>query len=87
MIAGSYNRLMAFPAEARSRAGFQLNQVQQGRMPDDWKPMSSTIGAGVVEIRLHVPQSTGLFTQRALEMQYTCCMHSRRRHRKLQIKI
>jgi phage-related protein len=54
-LGSSYNRLIAFPAEARSRAGYQLNQVQQGGMPDDWKPMATTIGSGVIEIRIHVP--------------------------------
>lgn len=32
-------------------AGFQIDQVQQGHDPDDWKPMSS-IGQGVREIRI-----------------------------------
>jgi phage-related protein len=43
--------LKAFPDEIRREAGFQLDQVQQGRDPDDWKPMSS-IGVGVREIRV-----------------------------------
>jgi phage-related protein len=43
--------LRAFPTAARREAGYQLDQVQQGRDPDDWKPMS-TIGAGVREIRI-----------------------------------
>lgn len=36
---------------ARREAGFQLDQVQQGGEPDDWKPMP-TIGKGVREIRI-----------------------------------
>ena len=47
--------LRAFPDEARRRAGFQLDQVQHGRDPDDWKPMA-TIGRGVREIRIREPQ-------------------------------
>lgn len=43
--------LRAFPAAARREAGFQLDRVQQGRDPRDWKPMP-TIGAGVREIRI-----------------------------------
>jgi phage-related protein len=43
--------LRAFPVAARQKAGFQLDQVQQGKEPDDWKPMS-TIGTGVREIRV-----------------------------------
>ncbi len=32
-------------------AGHQLFKVQQGKEPDDWKPMP-TVGAGVHEIRV-----------------------------------
>jgi phage-related protein len=34
------------------RRGHQLDQVQHGREPDDWKPMN-TVGRGVREIRMH----------------------------------
>jgi phage-related protein len=43
--------LRQFPGTARRQAGFQLDQVQRGRQPDDWKPMTS-IGQGVQEIRI-----------------------------------
>lgn len=43
--------LRAFPVSARREAGHQLDQVQQGLQPDDWKPMPS-IGSGVQEIRV-----------------------------------
>jgi phage-related protein len=32
--------LRAFPLTARREAGHQLDQVQNGREPDDWKPMT-----------------------------------------------
>ena len=35
----------------RREAGFQIDLVQHGQEPDDWKPMPS-IGAGVREIRV-----------------------------------
>jgi len=44
--------LRAFPQAARREAGHQLDQVQHGREPDDWKPMI-TVGRGVREIRIH----------------------------------
>jgi phage-related protein len=44
--------LRAFPQAARREAGHQLDQVQHGREPDDWKPMN-TVGRGVREIRIH----------------------------------
>jgi len=43
--------LLNFPASVRREAGFQLDKVQHGENPDDWKPMP-TIGTGVKEIRL-----------------------------------
>jgi phage-related protein len=43
--------LRAFPQAARREAGYQLDQIQHGREPTDWKPMN-TIGRGVREIRI-----------------------------------
>ncbi|MHB1022329.1 MAG: type II toxin-antitoxin system RelE/ParE family toxin [Acidobacteriaceae bacterium] len=40
-----------FPDEARQDAGYQLELVQCGKQPDDFKPMPS-IGKGVEEIRI-----------------------------------
>ncbi len=50
--------LRAFPLLARREAGYQLDQVQQGQEPDDWKPMPN-IGSGVREIRIR--DSAGAF--------------------------
>jgi phage-related protein len=43
--------LRAFPEPARREAGYQLDQIQHGREPDDWKPIK-TVGRGVREIRI-----------------------------------
>jgi phage-related protein len=51
-FASSLLDLRAFPAEARRDAGYELHQVQLGLAPSDWRPMSS-VGSGVVEIRVH----------------------------------
>ena len=48
----------AFPPAARREAGHQIDQLQLGRDPDDWKPMS-TIGTGVREIRIR--EANGAF--------------------------
>src|SRR5262245_21801484 len=48
----SYANRSAFPKEARHDAGYQLERVQAGEDPHDWKPMPS-IGTGVREIRIH----------------------------------
>ena len=37
--------------DARREAGYQLDRVQNGCDPDDWKPMN-TVGEGVREIRI-----------------------------------
>src|SRR5690625_4184996 len=42
--------LRAFPESARREAGYQLDKVQHGLEPSDWKPMP-TVGRGVQEIR------------------------------------
>ena len=47
--------LRAFPDTARREAGFQLNLLQNGRDPDDWKPMKG-IGSGAREIRIRDAQ-------------------------------
>jgi phage-related protein len=52
-VGSSLEDLRAFPAEARRAAGFELDFVQRGLDPSDWKPMNE-IGAGVREIRIHV---------------------------------
>ena len=52
--------LRAFPDKARSRAGYQLQRVQTGQAPNDWKPMGS-VGAGVCEIRVHTDHEHRVF--------------------------
>ncbi len=47
-------RLRAFPKVARRAAGYQLDRVQRGLEPDDWKAMPA-IGPGVREIRTRGP--------------------------------
>jgi phage-related protein len=44
--------IRSFPEEARREAGFQLGELQEGRDPDDWKPMT-VVGPGTIEIRIH----------------------------------
>lgn len=42
-----------FSTTARKQAGHQLNQVQSGLDPDDWKPFDS-VGPGTKEIRINL---------------------------------
>lgn len=57
-LGDSLETLRSFPGSARQEAGFQLDKVQHGEEPDDWKPMPS-IGVGVKEIRIR--DATGAF--------------------------
>jgi phage-related protein len=57
-LGDSLGRLRDFPEDARSEAGYQLREVQNGNDPSDWKPMK-TIGPGVREIRIR--DATGAF--------------------------
>jgi phage-related protein len=50
-LGDSLERLREFPDDARQDAGYQLDKVQRGEQPDDFKPMPS-IGQGVEEIRI-----------------------------------
>lgn len=50
-LGDSLDRLRDFPRDARADAGYQLQLVQDGKNPADWKPFP-TIGPGVREIRI-----------------------------------
>lgn len=57
-MGASKGDLLAFPPGARHRAGYELECVQHGHEPHDWKPMGS-VGPGVREIRIR--EATGTF--------------------------
>jgi phage-related protein len=57
-IGDSLDRIREFPPEIRRESGHQLDRVQRGLEPDDWKPMKS-IGPGVKELRLK--DATGIY--------------------------
>ena len=50
-VDNALDALRDFPASARREAGYQLDRLQRGLDPDDWKPMP-VIGPGVREIRV-----------------------------------
>lgn len=79
-LGDSLDELREFPQEARREAGHQLDRVQHGLEPDDWKPMK-TIGAGVKEVR--IKDAAGAWP--SLKTPCMSCTASRRkpkRHRK-----
>lgn len=50
-VGSSREDLRELPESVQETSGFQLFKVQQGKEPDDWKPMP-IVGAGVQEIRV-----------------------------------
>jgi phage-related protein len=56
-LGDSYKSLIAFPVEIRKVAGYELENVQSGDLPSDWKPMPG-IGKGVEEIRIWAESGT-----------------------------
>lgn len=50
-VGSALDELRDFSANARREAGYQLDRIQRGLDPDDWKPMTS-VGPGVREIRV-----------------------------------
>ena len=50
-LGDSLRRLREFPDDARRDAGYQIDKVQHGEQPDDFKAMPG-IGKGVEEIRI-----------------------------------
>jgi len=50
-MGGSYREFKAFPPLAQREAGHELESVQSGDPPTDWKPID-TVGPGACEIRV-----------------------------------
>lgn len=56
-VGTSLDDLRALPKPARQDMGRQIDRVQRGLDPNDWKPMSS-VGPGVREIRIRDETNT-----------------------------
>jgi phage-related protein len=54
----SLKGLCEFPKDARREAGYQLDRIQNGLEPEDFKPMPD-VGPGVQEIRIR--DEAGIF--------------------------
>ena len=50
-VGSSMRAFQAIPERARLRFSYDLERVQDGSHPSSWRPMS-TVGAGVVEMRV-----------------------------------
>jgi phage-related protein len=70
-LGDSLKCLREFPEDARQDVGYQLDKVQRGHQPDDFKPMPS-IGRGVEELRIWDESGTYrvVYTARVAEAVY-----------------
>lgn len=70
-LGDSLKCLRNFPEGARQDVGYQLDKVQRGEQPDDFKPMPS-IGKGVEEIRVWDDSGTYrvIYTARLVDAVY-----------------
>jgi phage-related protein len=70
-LGDSLKCLREFPEDAKQDAGYQLDKVQRGEQPDDFKPMPS-IGKGVEEIRVWDDSGTYrvIYTARLVDVVY-----------------
>jgi phage-related protein len=70
-LGDSLKCLREFPEDARQDVGYQLDKVQRGHQPDDFKPMPS-IGRGVEEFRVWDESGTYrvVYTARVAEAVY-----------------
>ena len=50
-LGDTLKRIRGLPYHARQNVGYQIDRVQNGEQPDDFKPMPS-VGHGVEEIRV-----------------------------------
>lgn len=50
-LGSALDDLRSFPVASRRAMGYQIDRLQQGLEPDDWKPLTNA-GAGVREIRI-----------------------------------
>ena len=52
-LGDSLDRVRGFPADVKREVGYQLERLQAGLEPVDWKPMGS-VGLGVQELRIRI---------------------------------
>lgn len=74
-LGDSLKRVRDFPDDARQDAGHQIDLVQRGQQPDDFKPMPS-IGKGVEEIRVWDDSGTYRVIYTARLSDVVCVLHA-----------
>lgn len=51
-LGNTHETIKGYSRTVKQEVGYNLDKVQRGVAPSDWKPMNS-VGAGVKEIRVH----------------------------------
>ncbi len=74
-VGNALDELRSFPEDARQDAGYQLDKVQRGEQPDDFKPMPG-IGKGVEEIRIWANNGTYRVVYTARLASSICVLHA-----------
>ncbi len=59
-VGSSLQDIRRFPSDARRLAGYQLRLIQEGRQPNDSKPMT-IVGLGVHEVRIQTKLAHRVF--------------------------
>ncbi len=76
-----------FPHDPRREAGYQLDRVQAGKDPADWKPMPS-VGLGVREIRVRDGGAFRvIYVARFAEAVYVLHAFQKKAHKTLKMNI
>ena len=70
-LGDTLKRIREFPAEVKQDTGYQLDKLQRGQQPDDFKPMPA-VGKGVEEIRIWDDSGTYrvIYTARLVDAVY-----------------
>jgi phage-related protein len=70
-LGDSLKRIREFPVDVKQDAGYQLDKLQRGQQPDDFKPMP-VVGKGVEEIRIWDDSGTYrvIYTARLVDAVY-----------------
>ncbi len=74
-LGDSLKSLRDFPEDARHDAGYQLDKVQRGEQPDDFKAMPA-IGKGVEEIRVTGDSGAYRVIYVARRAEAVCVLHA-----------
>ena len=87
-LGDSLKRLRSFAEDARQDAGYQLECVQRGEQPQDFKPMPS-VGAGVEELRVWDDTGTYrvIYTARLADAVYVLHAFQKKTHETSQTDI